>query len=191
MFIIPSMKNLVAAAKKLPELYQTKRDTFDEQRFFAFWRAKTVNPMRIEDANFVKSLAEHVLRNKFTYATDDKDFRGKDYNREVVPFLKYAITGAMLLELMCVSNSYTFESSVQVWSALGAVVLEQFGISKLSEVPKEELEASLAALGKYLQVYSDQSFHPSKSNAEILAEISPSLPTVEVNSGAPAQAACS
>lgn len=153
------------------ENYQETREEMDSQRFFASLRSPTVNPVRIEDATFVKDLANHVYDNKFEYKVVDEDFAGQNYATSIAPFLKQVITGAMLLQLIKVTNEYTFESSVKSYSAMGKVVLDLFGVEKLSDISNEDRTNYLQSLDRYLSHFPDAEFHSKKSNADIQAEI--------------------
>ncbi len=171
MFKIPCMKQLLAASKLLVESYEVKRTEFDNQRMFASFRPATINEERVNDANFIKNLAEHIYQTKNSYSELDVDFKDSDYSKEIAPFLKSVITGAMLLELMSITQTYSFEFSVKNRSALSNLILDIFKIDKLSDVPKDRLETCLNDLAKYLQVVSDIEFHPSKSREALLNEI--------------------
>ena len=151
--------------------YQSTREEMDSQRLFASLRSPTDNPVRIEDATFVKDLANHVRANKFEYGEVDEDFAGQDYSKSIAPFLKQVIAGAMLLQLIKVTNEYTFESSVKSYSAMGKVVLDLFEVEKLSDISDEDRTNCLQSLDRYLRHFPDAAFHSKKSNADIKAEI--------------------
>ena len=171
MFSIPSMKDLLKQSKDLVETYKKKRTEYDSQRMFASIRPGTINPERINYAEFIKNLAEHIDKIKFKYATFDVSVKSSSYEKEIAPFLKNVITGAMLLDLINITESYFFKSNVENKSALSKAILEIYGIDRFDDIPSDRLEKCLEDLTKYLNVFSTIQFHPSKSNEELLNKI--------------------
>ncbi|ASQ44879.1 hypothetical protein [Legionella clemsonensis] len=176
-FRIPPMSDLLKAANQLTIAYTEKRKEKDLNRFLGSIRPATHNSDRINDIQFIQTLAQHISNNRATYSQVDVSFKDQDYALVVAPFLKEALSGAMLLDLMKITKSYgDDEASVKNNSALGNVILDLFKIDGLSEVPLDKQKRCLEALKTYIQVYDSQAkatkespiqWHATRKNAEL------------------------
>ena len=182
-FTIPGFKELLSTSKRLVTSYQVMRDQFDSQRIFASIRPKTHNPERLNDAACIEKLATYIMNNKFNYQSIDLRFKKDDYAKVVAPFLKEALSGALLLELIKITNTYTNEEDVKKNSALAKIILNVFSINKLSDIPSEQVSKCLTNFLRFMEVYeqieknknSNQPLHATKSIEDIKQEISNEL----------------
>jgi hypothetical protein len=174
-YAIPKMEDLVKIIAKLDSSYTSAREVLDKQRYFAAVRAKTVNPDRMVDIEFIQSVARNVAANKNAYHSFDNNFPEKTYTGKTAPFLKNAMVGAMLLSLIEITTVDYFwlgEEAVKKRSALGQCILNILSIDKLSDVPHDEIKACLEALESYLETVNRRSetrikWHPQKENYEL------------------------
>lgn len=136
-FTLPShISTVLKDLKKLSTEYKEARSKMDNDRFLGSIRPATNNLKRQQATEFLENLAEWISTNKMVYKDLDKRFTDSDYSDEVAPFLKRAISGAMLLELI---NLYGSDGSIRNDSALGGLLLNQFGIKHFSEAPKDKI----------------------------------------------------
>ncbi|STX28830.1 Uncharacterised protein [Legionella beliardensis] len=181
-FTIPGFKELLNTSKKLVSSYQVTRDQFDSQRIFASIRPKTHNPERLNDAACIEKLATYIMDNKFNYQNLDLRFNKADYAKVIAPFLKEALSGALLLELIKITNTYSKEEDAKN-SALAKIILDVFKINKLSDVPTEQLNKCLTNFLYFIEVYEQAAanknlnipLHQTKSNEDLKQEISSEL----------------
>lgn len=162
-------------ATRLLENYQIKRKQFDDSRFFAFFLPYTHNQSRLDNIKFIVDASTYLIKNKFNYISWDESFRHKRYDRDVAPFIRKAILGLYLLELINITKSYSSETSIKSCSALGAIILDFFEIEKLSDLPSATQKDFLCALLQYLRVApADRglSFHPTLKLEEIKEQVS-------------------
>lgn len=175
-FHIPVMKLLSRAASSLNEAYQRERQEKDSHRFLSSLRSNTHNPKRLEDINFVEAVEMSVTSKKIDYDTLDPEFQYKDYDKFIAPFLKKVMAGALLLDLTAITKEYSSEESVKSNSALGKIILDVFGIDKLSDAPEDERVACFKALKRYLEVIISHTaepikWHANKTNDQLIADI--------------------
>ncbi|WP_131795869.1 hypothetical protein [Fluoribacter gormanii] len=183
-FKIPNLDILIKSAQQLVISYQKTRVHLDEQRFFASILPKTHNPERLNDAAFIEKIALHISMNRFNYSNMDPDYKNKNYSNCIAPFLKEVLTGALLLELIKISNSYSNKEDVKRNSALGQIILTLFDINEISDVSEKQLHRSLSKLYKYMEIieYNENKkgnsnflWHKTKSNEELKQEINVEL----------------
>jgi len=163
--------------------YQNKRKQLDESRFFAFFLPYTHNQSRLDNIQFIVNASTYLIKNKFNYSSWDESFRHKRYDRDVAPFIRKAILGLYLLELMTITESYSSEISVKTNSALGAIILDFFDIDKLSDIKTTTQKDFLCALLQYLRVAPSEralSFHPSLKPEQIIEKISSQIQILSV-----------
>lgn len=189
-FSIPKLPQLIDAGVNLVANYKVVRTELDQQRFFASYRASTSNPERLEDAQSIQQIAEYIKLHKFSYSQQDESLKYHDYHNDVAPFLKSVISGAFLLELITITQTYTF-SSVKDGSALGKIILDLFQIRQLSDVPPDTLRDCLINLQRFIEtlnIATNQKWHPVKSNEDIIKQITDQLslmPETSVSSSTP------
>ncbi|KTD07451.1 hypothetical protein [Legionella jamestowniensis] len=187
-FRIPPMSELLKAANQLEITYAEIRKEKDSNRFLGSIRPATYNSDRINDMQFIKTLAQHISDNKANYSNVDASFKGQDYALVVAPFLKEALSGALLLDLLKITRSYKGdETSVKKNSALGNVILDLFKIDGLSEVPLDKQKKCLEALKTYIQIYDAHAkannenpiqWHGQRANTELRKIIEREIKTI-------------
>ncbi|KTD22700.1 Uncharacterised protein [Legionella lansingensis] len=183
-FQIPSMPALLEAATKLDQAYAKNRTINDKNRWFNSLRPATHNTDRLQDIQFIKNLSKYISENKFLYEKIDPAFKGKSYPWVIAPFLKEALSGAMLLDLSKITVSYGDEKATKKNSALAKVILDVFTINGLSEVPinkrktcLESLKQCIEAIDTFTKENGQEKiqWHPGKSNKIVLTEITHEL----------------
>ncbi|MDI9818913.1 MULTISPECIES: hypothetical protein [unclassified Legionella] len=192
-FHIPPMQILLKTADKLNPRYEELRKAKDEKRWFASFRPATKNPQRFEQIEFVKTVAADVKVNKASYGSINQQFANKNYEADVAPHLRQVVAGAFLMDLIIITRSYGGnEEAVKDGSVLGKIILDLFGIDKLSEVPAGELKACLKALDGYLYKMDDLvnedkkqpiQWHPKKTNIALRAEIAKEIEKINEELG--------
>ncbi|WP_131795828.1 hypothetical protein [Fluoribacter gormanii] len=133
-FKIPNLDILIKSDQQLVISYQKTRGHLDEQRFFASIFPKAHNPERLNDAAFIEKIALHISMNRCNYSNKDPDYKNKKHSNCIAPFLKEVLTGALLLELIKISNGYSNEEDVKKNSALGKIILTLIDINQISDV---------------------------------------------------------
>lgn len=193
-FTIPNMKELTDSTSKLCATYQTERSDMDGQRFFASFRSSTINSERLNDANCIEKIAKSISRSKFKWESIDPTFANKNYAREIAPFLREVISGALLLELIKITTSYKRgEAYVKTGTALGKIILDLFNIDKLSDVPTEQMHKCLSNFKHFLEVTNEPKvdeqnkpipltqWHASIENSALIKQVNEELENYSVN----------
>lgn len=174
-FTIPEFKELTASAQKIHTTYKSERSDMDAQRFFSSYRASTINQERLNATACIQKIATYISTNKFNWDTIDQTFKQKDYAKITAPFLKKAISGALVLELITITATYSNEATVKTNSALGKIILDLFKIDKLSDIPPQEMQECLSNLNHFLEVTNKQlpqiSWHETLRNSELMQQI--------------------
>lgn len=178
-FTIPGFKDLIASAQELSTAYKKERSTMDEQRFFGSVRPGTNNPERLNATSCIQRITTYISANKFNWETIDPTFQQKDYAASTAPFLKKAISGALILELITITATYSNEATVKTNSALGKIILDLFKVDKLSDIPPDEMQECLSNLQHFLEVTNKQvpanKWHDVLSNDELIQQVNVEL----------------
>lgn len=174
-FTIPNFKDLTDSTQRLSTAYKKERSNMDEQRFFGSYRSSTNNPERLNAASCIQRIATYISANKFEWDKLDPGFQHKDYAATTAPFLKKAISGALILELVTITATYSNEATVKTNSALGKIILDLFNIDKLSDIPLEEMQECLSNLEHFLEVTNKQlpnnKWHDVLSNTQLIQQV--------------------
>lgn len=195
---------VIAKLSVIDKLYNEKRLAFDKNRHFGGWRASTANPQRKQDCVFIQTIADWIQKNKFgfgeTYGSYDEIFKGMkagaNYSNDIAPFLKQAMLGACLLTALKINRSYMLawvgrcqEVSVKQYSALASILLDGFGVEKLSDVSLIASRDYLAAFVRFIEMIdkqqkeiastSPQQWHPEYTNDVLLQQVKTELGQVE------------
>ncbi|WED44029.1 hypothetical protein [Legionella cardiaca] len=176
-FNIPTLNELIEAAKNLDASYKEERLSMDNNRYLSFLRKNTNNLIRKSDIKFIATFAGNVESYSKNYYMLGQVFA----NSYILPedingFLKRVLAGAFLFHLSQVNNGYMFESSVKDSSALAKITLNLFGVDNFSEIPRDALESCLDAFKTYFKVVTNKSgvklkWHDSKTNNALYKEI--------------------
>ncbi|KTD48477.1 hypothetical protein Lrub_0828 [Legionella rubrilucens] len=152
-FTLPKhLKDLLKQLNNLADNYKENRKRKDEERYFSLFRASTKNPEREQDAVFIENLASWVEANKLSYDTLDLRYENADYAQFVVPFLKRALSGMLMIELIKIYGPHGEKSTN---SALGELLLEQFGIKKFKEAPQDKIIECIEELERLIDVINE------------------------------------
>lgn len=178
-FTIPGFKDVIDSAQKLSTAYKKERLNMDEQRFFGSYRSSTNNPERLNAASCIQRIATYISVNKFNWETIDPTFPQTDYAKTTAPFLKKAISGALILELITITATYSNEATVKTNSALGKIILDLFKIDKLSDIPADEMQECLSNLHHFLEVTNkllpNNKWHDVLSNDQLMQQVTTEL----------------
>lgn len=152
---IPRFNDLLTAAKTLVTRYQEERANMDKARILANKRPVTKNPDRIKAATFIENLANIIDSKKYVYQMEiDTTLREKPYLDVVLNnFLRPALAGAFLLELIQINNAYKSEKSVKSRSALAKIILILFRVNKLSDIDPSDIIECLKQLNQVLEKF--------------------------------------
>ncbi|KTD65918.1 hypothetical protein [Legionella spiritensis] len=158
-FKLPNLTTFLKEICSLNEQYTTERAKKDEQRYFSFLRGPTDNQERQGDSKCIAGIAEWIKNNKFGYDKIDTFFKGKNYATETAPFLKEALAGVLIVELFKI---YGVKDNYRTDSALGQIILKELNVSRLSEIPSEDITKCLQA-GQHLLLVMKQHMSSSES----------------------------
>ena len=170
------LDKLQEAANGLTESYKHTRMEMDQRRTLGFLRPYTQNPDRLNDIQCIKKITAYINKNKFLYrhTSSSSGYINSLYNKEIAPFLKQAIVGAFLFELLKITSIYT-DDTVRGNSALGEVILDLFEIDKLSQFPKDKLTECLSSLQQFIQNMAEKEplrqWHETMTNQQLIDNI--------------------
>jgi len=188
-FYMPKLLELFPLVAGLRKKYESAHEEKQSQRFFVS-RVLTggPSPARYSSIQFIENLAKEVSESKSNYRDLDPNFRGKDYAKDVAPFLKKVIVGSLWLELILVDGTYSAHPYVYGQSkdnsALAATLLKTLGIDDLDSLSEEDkLLATncLEALKQYIVIVARKErggiseLHPTKNNDELLKVINEAI----------------
>lgn len=199
-FVLPSLDNLIQFCKKLTESYPEAREKLTATYSYVgqLFRG-AFNQERIDTTAFAKTIAISVSQRKEKYHELDKFFPDYDSRNSLLTsmaFLKKVIAGALLMELAEITATYSDEKEVKNRSALAKLILDFFGIDKLSDMPVEDRNECLESLKRYMTTVTTKmpetiAWHPSKSIDEIYLDIDKALGVVVEEEALSSPAACS
>lgn len=180
-YTLPHLKDFQKIQASLHERYTEARQNRDKARYLSAFLPETTNPDRKNDITFIQTICQHVEAHKNEYDTYDKDFETANYAIVIAPFLKKAMTGAFMLTLSEIHNSYKILTPC---SALEDVILEIFSLKSFEEIPAQELIDNLKALERYLtktqhlKKENDASWHPSMTDTALFKQLSDTITRV-------------
>lgn len=165
-FHIPKMQDFFTSIANLKANYEERRKVKDLNRFFGSYRAPTINISRLNDIEFIQNVAKSIKENKNYYDRMDPVFSKTDYSKTTAPFLRRVLSGALIFNLIKITQTYSSEKKVKDYSALAEVILNVFGIDKLSDLPTDFQKECLEDLKRYMVITN---LHLKKESKELIS----------------------
>lgn len=137
-FLDLTLDQLFAAMKQLTNPSLSER----EVTLTVLDRAQT------EAVEFVKQIANYANITRPNYASIDQKFK-KD-SLAVAAFLKQVIAGALVLELINITATHTYESDVKSTCPIGKQMLDLFKVETLSDIQLEDATTALRCLAQFM-----------------------------------------